>query len=249
MKGNFAVVDGLDGLGKGIIINTWKEEAKKEGCRVFDVHQFWQEHDYHPNPKDIIGNYELVLTSEPTFVGIGKVIRQEIIAKNGRDYSAEVQLGAYALDRHILYEKLLLPLLEAGIKVYQSRSFSTSLVYQRQVAWDQGQRFEFKEIIKEIMSIPGNAFCLRRPMDYLFIPTIFNVEEALRRAQAREKDDNCEFENLEFQLKIKPHYESSEYRELFENWGIKVSYIDVGSSLEHSQQQAREFYRQYLSKK
>ena len=140
-RGKFIVVDGLDGCGKGVIIDTLVEEAKKDGKRVYDVHDFWDENDFHPDPKNIIGNYDIILTSEPTFVGVGKVVRDELIAKNGRKYSPEVVAGGYSLDRWILYQQLLLPVLEAGIDVYQSRSLSTSIVYQRQMALDLGREF------------------------------------------------------------------------------------------------------------
>ena len=139
---------------------------------------------------------------------------------------------------------MLIPLREAGIDIYQSRSLSTSIVYQRQSALNEGRDFS----IEQILTIPGNAFCHAHPFDHLIIPTIVNVQEALRRAQHREKDDNCKFENLEFQLKIKPQYESLEFRQVFEKVGTKVTYQDAGKTIEFSQQQAREFYSQHLRK-
>ncbi|MFH0701444.1 MAG: hypothetical protein V2A62_03330, partial [Candidatus Woesearchaeota archaeon] len=241
-KGRFVVVDGIDGVGKGVFLNTLVEEAVKEGKRVFDVHQFWKTHDFHPDSKDIISNYDIIITSEPTFVGAGRLIREELIAKNGRDYTPEATAEAYALDRRILYETLLLPILAAGIDVYQSRSFSTSIVYQRQMALDLGRDFK----VEDILSIPGNAFCYAHPMDFMIVPTIKDAAEAIRRAEGREKQDNCKFENLDFQLKIKKHYESEEFRRVFERIGVPVVYMDAGKSLEFSQQQARDFYQAHL---
>ena len=242
-KGLFIVVDGLDGIGKGVFLDALVQEAKKAGKRVFDIHAFWKQHNYHPSPDDIIGKYDLVVTSEPTFVGIGSIIRQELVVKNGRHYSPQAVAQAYALDRHILYEQLLLPLLTAGITILQSRSFSTSLVYQRQSALDAGREFS----AAEILLLPGNAFCLRHPMDFLIIPTIPDVDEIMKRLQRREKDDNCVFENLDFQLRLKKQYESDEFRNLFTSLGVNVLYVDAGVSIEHSQQQARDFYRQHLA--
>lgn len=241
-KGRFVVVDGIDGVGKGVFLNTLVEEAVKEGKRVFDVHQFWKTHDFHPDPKYIISNYDIIITSEPTFVGVGKLIREELIAKNGRDYTPEATAEAYALDRRILYETLILPVLNAGIDVYQSRSFSTSIVYQRQMALDLGRDFK----VEEILSIPGNAFCHAHPMDFMIVPTIKDAAEAIRRSERREKQDNCKFENLEFQLKLKAHYESKEFQAVFNRIGVPVIYMDAGKTLEFSQQQTREFYKQHL---
>ena len=210
-RGRFIVVDGLDGCGKGVIIDTLVEEAIKEGKKVFNVDQFWGKKTnkypilskllgyvglkvpswekvigFHPDPKKIIGKYDVIVTSEPTFVGIGAVVRDDLIAKNGITYSPEAVADGYALDRRILYEQLLLPILEAGIDVYQSRSLSTSIVYQRQMALDLGRDFSMEEILQ----LPGNAFCYEHPMDFLVIPTIKDVSEVMRRLECREKDDD-----------------------------------------------------------
>lgn len=241
-RGRFVVVDGLDGVGKGVFLNTFAEEAKKNGKRVFFVEEFWKKKGFHPDLKDIIGKYDVVVTAEPTFVGIGKYIREELTARNGREYSPQVVAGAYALDRQILYEKLILPLLQAEIDVYQSRSFSTSLIFQRQSALELGQVFT----VEEILSIPGNNFCFQQKIDYLIIPTIENVAEVIKRSSQREKQDNCKFENLEFQLKLKLHYESAAFREIFEQKGTTVIYFDAGKTIEHSQEQARNFYWKFL---
>ncbi|MEK6900504.1 MAG: hypothetical protein AABX05_05250, partial [Nanoarchaeota archaeon] len=242
MKGKFVVVDGLDGVGKGVFLKSFVEEAKKDGKTVFDVHDFWKSHDYHPSPADIIGKADVVMTSEPTFCGIGKYIREEMIAKNSRNYSPQAVAEAYALDRHLLYEQLLIPLLERGIDVYQSRSFSSSITYQRQSALDLGVNLS----IAEIMALPGNAFCARHPMDYLVVPIISDPAEVISRIAGREKDDNCKFENLDFQLKLKPHFESQEFKDLFASLGVKMVYMDAGISKEYSQEQAREFYKNNL---
>ena len=243
IKGKFIVVDGLDGVGKDVFLNTFVSEAKKERKRVFNVHEFWKENGFHPKPEDIIGNFDIVLTSEPTFVGVGKLVREELVAKNGRDYHHSVVAGAYALDRMILYQTLILPLLEAGIDIYQSRSFSTSIVYQRQTAKNKGERFS----VNQIMSIPGNAFCAQNPMTHLVVPTIGDVNEVMKRLSGREKDDNCVFENLPFQLKVKEHYESLDFQKFFASLGVPVTYLDAGKTIEFSKEQAKEFYHKYLA--
>ena len=241
-KGKFVVVDGLDGVGKGVFLNSFVEEARKDGKRVFDVHAFWKNNNFHPASTDLVGNVDVLITSEPTFCGIGKYIREELIVKNNRSYSPQAVAEAYALDRHLLYEQLLVPLLEKGIDVYQSRSFSTSITYQRQSALDQGLEFS----IAEIMSIPGNKYCAEHSMDYLAIPIIKDAAEVMQRLAGREKDDNCKFENLEFQLKLKPHFESEEFKNLFASLGTQLVYMDAGVSIDYSKQQAKEFYQQNL---
>src|SRR3989338_7558103 len=232
-RGKLVVFDGLDGAGKGKFLEALAEEARKSGKRIFDVHQFWAEHNFHPSPYDIIGNYDVILTSEPTFVGIGKYIRNEIIAKNGRDYHPVVHAEAYALDRRILYQQLLLPVLEAGVDVYQSRSFSTSVVYQLQMALDQKLECD----IDQIMAIPGNSFCASHPMDFLVVPAIDDVNEAMKRLEGRDKNDRCEFENFDFQTKLRLHYHSEPFKALFAGLGVPLIYMDANQSVEFSQQQ------------
>jgi thymidylate kinase len=242
VKGRFVVVDGLDGVGKGVFLETFVRKAKDSGKRILDVNKYWQQHNTHPNPNDIIGKFDVVYSSEPTFAGIGKFIRSELIGKNTQRYSAQFVAHAYALDRLMLYKLLLLPVLNAGIDVYQSRSFSTSLVYQRQSALDAGEIFE----IEHIMQIDGNAFCAKHPMTHLIIPTIKEAREVVARLCARKKDDDCKFENAEFQTKIKPHYEGEDLKHYFESIGTCVTYLDAGISIQESIRQAEAFYEEYL---
>ncbi len=241
-RGRFIVIDGMDGVGKSEFLNVFVEEAKNQGKRIFDVHEFWKENNFHPDPKDIIGNYDVLITSEPTFVTIGKVIRTELVYKNGRDYSAEVVADAYALDRRILYEQLVLPCLQAGIDIFQSRSFSTSIIFQQITAEKQGRVFNYDDILK----LPGNAFCYSHPFDFLVIPTVDNVQKVIERITKRDKDDNCIFENLEFQRKVKEMFESAQFQEIFLRVGTKVVYLDAGGTLEYSKEQAKKFYDENL---
>lgn len=241
-RGKFIVIDGLDGIGKGVFLRALQEEAEKSGKKVFDIEKYWQENNEHPSVNEIIGKYDAVITAEPTFVEIGKYIREELIARNGRNYSPQTIAEAYALDRRILYERLLLPLLENGIDTYQSRSLSTSIVYQRQSALDEGKEFSINDILK----IPGNTFCHQYPMDFLIVPTLPDIQEVMRRLESRKKDDNCIFEVSDFQLKVKEHYDSLEFREIFESNGTQVIYMDAGKTVEFSKQQMRDFYQQHL---
>ncbi len=237
-RGKFIVVDGMDGVGKSEFLNVFIKESMADGKRILDVHEFWGEHNYHPDPKEIIGNYDVIITSEPTFVLAGKLIREEFVVKNNRNYSPESIADAYALDRRHLYEMLILPCLEAGINVFQSRSFSTSIIFQRLSAQKLGRSLSFDSILK----IPGNAFCYQHPFDFLIIPTVDDARKVIERIGKRDKDDNCIFENLEFQNTVKKVFESEEFQEVFTRVGTKVVYMDAGKTLEYSKQQAREFY-------
>ena len=97
------------------------------------------------------------------------------------------------------------------------------------------------------MSIEGNKFQLDNPPSLLIIPTIKNVEEVITRLKNREKKDKSQFENLEFQKKLKPLYESQWLKQLLESKGSKVEYIDVGTSIEHTRRQALKIYQNFLN--
>ena len=69
----------------------------------------------------------------------------------------------------------------------------------------------------------------------------------MKRLSGREKDDNCVFENLPFQLKVKEHYESLDFQKFFASLGVPVTYLDAGKTIEFSKEQAKEFYHKYLA--
>lgn len=235
-KGKFIVIDGMDGVGKGVFLDTLILDAKKSGLKVFDLHDFWKHHDRLPTLNEVEG-YDVIYSSEPTYFGLGKVIRHILINKDLEvKYSTQVIANAYALDRHILYEGLLLSVLKKGIHVFQSRCVSTSLVYQHLTGKDDGMSFD------EILNLAGNKFALEHAPDYLIVPIVENPEDVIKRLENRDKKDNAIFENIDFQIKVKKEYESFWLKELFEKKGTKVIYMDAGKTIEYSKQQISEFY-------
>ncbi|MFH1770154.1 MAG: dTMP kinase [archaeon] len=249
LKGKFVIVDGLDGIGKGVVVDTIANYLKTSGKRILNLRKYWEEFHDHPDfeNKEFDGkpnkfyidldSFDVIISNEPTYAIIGRAIRYEIIAKNGRDYSVHFTAQSYSSDRLILYKRVILPALRAGKIILQERSFSTSIVFQ------STQEGEDKMTVDEILALEGNAFCLKNTPDLLIIPTIKDVEDVIKRLDRRAKDDNCEFENLDFQKKIKPLYESKELRKIFEDRGTVVKYLDAGISLEETKKQAIEIYK------
>src|SRR3989344_1863970 len=100
-RGFFTVIDGLDGIGKGEIERALISCEQREGRDCFDSIAFSRSHkaglpklEHFWNPPEVY--YDTVVTAEPTYSGIGKVIRLEIVENNGRDYSTEAQVQAYS---------------------------------------------------------------------------------------------------------------------------------------------------------
>ena len=253
-KGKFIVIDGLDGIGKSVVLDAIVDYLKDKGQRVLDLHEYWEEYGFHPdfdnkenghpNPYYVnLDDYDVIYSSEPTHVGIGKVIRQEVIAQNGRPYHANLTAECYSTDRLVLYKRVILPALNAGKTVIQSRSVSTSIVYQ---PIQSELQKENSLTIKEVLALQGNKLALDHAPDLLIIPTIKDVKILFERLSRRAKDDNCNFEKLKFQETIKPLFEGKKLRKIFEKRGSIVKYLDAGISIESTKKQAVDLYREVL---
>ena len=181
------VVDGLDGIGKGVIVDEIAECFK--GKRVLDLHEYWVSNNDHPNfspgsdnrshvPLD---SFDIILSSEPTYVGIGSVVRNEITADNSREYSAYFAATQFSADREVLYRRVHIPALHAGKIIIQSRCVASSIAYQTMQGEDGSVG------IDDILGFSGNRLALQNAPDLLIIPTINNPEELMKRLEAREK--------------------------------------------------------------
>ncbi len=243
-KGVFVVIDGLDGIGKGVCLDALKEAAREANLRIFDVNDYWVDNDNIPS-LDKIGDVDLLITSEPTYQGIGKYIRETLVSKDEDPFPTSIIAQAYSLDREILYNRLIIPAREKGISVFQSRSVSTSIAFQKLTGEKDGVDLDF------ILSLHGNKLALEYAPDYLVIPTITNVEEVIERINNRSKQDNCVFENLDFQIKVKGEYESESFKSIFEKRGTEILYVDVGKTIEYSKEQSvglfhKEFHKRIV---
>ena len=228
--GLFVMIDGLDGVGKDTIIDALKQYLISIGKSTFELKDHWGKQGFHPELNDFITS-DVLISSEPTYVGIGAAIRREIIANHAdRAYSARATASAYALDRMVLYKRVLLPALKVGKWVIQSRGVSTTLAYQP--LWAQIQEDSLS--LEEVMALEGNVLALENAPDLLVIPTVADVDELATRLAQRGKKDNAIFENTQFQKQLDGVYRSDWFREIFESRGTVVKYIDAGVSVEHS---------------
>ena len=132
-KGQFIMVDGIDGSGKGTIVNTIQKYLKNKNKKIFNLTQYFKKYNSFPKHETIL-KYDIIISGEPTYAGIGSVIRNEIIKKNSRQYSALSTAQAFSLDREILYKKIILPLLKenkilgAGLDVYNQEPYIGPLI-------------------------------------------------------------------------------------------------------------------------
>jgi thymidylate kinase len=243
-RGKFCVVDGLDGVGKGVVEKAILDEIGKP---YFDSISWCKENLGVRPSLDEVGDYDVVLAGEPTYSGLGLDIRGTLIANRNRGrFPADLLVRAYSVDREIQMRNLIVPLVESGRTVVQSRSLATSLCYQTLNAEDEG--LDPLKIRQEILMEPGNVYQLTNAPDLLIIQTIGDVGELMRRLKAREKEDDAIFENEPFLLRAKEHYESDWLREIFEGRGTEVVYLDAGISVESSEQQARDIWSSFVER-
>lgn len=227
MKGFFVMIDGLDGSGKGTVVDALKNHLEKTK-KVFDLKVYEKEKNEIPE-LDEVKEYDVLISSEPTYACIGRVIRDEIVRDNKRRYSALTTAHAFALDREILYRKLLVPALHLGKTVIQERGVVTSLVYQPV----QHERLTLMDII----NIPGNRLALEHPPDVLIITQV-SPETVIQRLKQREhKKDNAIFEELVFQRKIAERYESDWLKKIFESKKSRVMYLNTDKISEEETKQ------------
>lgn len=211
--GKLIMIDGIDGSGKTTITHYWKKYLESLGKRVFDLKSYWKEHDRHPTFEEV-REYDVLLSAEMSYTGIGKVLREELINK-ANNYPPLAIAEAYALDRLIIYTKLLIPFLKLGKLVISDRGVSTSLAYQSSMS---------PELTFEVLSgIPGNALALQYAPDYLIIVKV-NPEVALARLNSRpDKNDAAIFEHLEVMKRNTAAFNSAKYHTFFTEHGTKMS--------------------------
>ncbi len=241
-RGKFIDLEGMDRIGKGTLLQTLVEYEAKQGKRAFNLDEHQKLHDKNPDVSEL-KDFDIVITSEPTYNLIGKVIREEMIRKkSGRFYSAVEVAHAYALDRDVLLKTAVLPYLEAGKTIFQSRSVATSLVYQPVQAEKDGEVLT----VEEILNIPGNQFELAHSPDLLLLLTHNDIEEAFARSSEREKKDDSKFEEVEFQKLLKVRYESDWLRRIFISHGTVVRYVDTTKDIETTKEKVLDAYKTFM---
>ena len=104
-NGTFIMIDGIAGSGKTTVIQAMFKELVARGLRCFRL-QDWKE--THPPRFEEIPDFDVYFTSEPTRQWIGAAIREEM-SRVDQLYGGEELAHAFALDREIMYRRLIIP--------------------------------------------------------------------------------------------------------------------------------------------
>ena len=245
----FIMIDGIDGSGKSTVVQVWKDYLASQGNAIFDLKHYWKTNGRYPELEETRA-YDFIFSCEPTFAGMGKVIREELI-KNGADYPPRAIVEAFSLDRLILYKKIIIPLLASGKAVVQDRGVSTSLAYQslsRRTGsgsrLDVGTNPEFT--FAKIAEFVGNQLALENRPDHLVIAKI-PADKALARLHERSgKKDNAIFEKLDFQTKAAAIFYSKAYQKIFTGRGTTIHYLNTDAEIGIMRKEAADLLKKIL---
>ena len=229
----FVIVDGIDGSGKGTVVNALAEARRAEGARVFDLREFAKQEHRLPEPEELNG-YDVIVSAEPTHTWVGQTIRDEMVRDNNRNYSALATAAAFALDRLILYRRVLLPARARGLDIIQERSVTSSIVYQP----IQAEPIS----LDDLLAIEGNAFTLVNPPGICIIVST-EPTRAVQRLQLRKaKQDVAIFERLPILQQLHERYHAPWFRELLTKHGWHIEYLDANGAVEDAVAHARELW-------
>jgi thymidylate kinase len=215
VSNRFVLVDGLDYSGKTTVINTLREWAVAKSLRILDLKEYCQKYGRFPEPTDL-DRFDVIVSSEPSYSFVGKAIREELIKENERKYSAQSLAMAFALDREILYRRVILPAMEKEKYVFQERGLISSLVYQP---------VQEHITIADLMRLPGNRLAMENSPGVIIITRV-SSDYAMQRLQLKLSKTISIFDNLLFQRKIEERYSSLWLKGLFEKQGSMFFYID-----------------------
>lgn len=233
--GTFIIIDGIDGSGKSSIVEGWREYLGAEGKNIFDLKTYLKQHNRYPAYSEL-ESFDVILNAEPSYAGIGKVIRDELI-KNGTRYPALAVAEAYSLDRLILYTKIVIPALADGKIIIQDRSVTTSLCYQP---------LSGEVTVETVAALPGNALALEYRPDHLVLVSV-SPDTALARLGGRgEKQDDVIFEHRDFLEKSNARFLSPEYQSLFSSRGTVIHQLSGDPEIGIMKQEATDLLKSIL---
>ncbi len=240
---NFIMVDSGDGGGKGALIEVFKESLLEKNIPFFDCVEYWKMHDRLPHLEEVqelVPGCKAIFVAEPTYVGIGKLLREELINKDANEryikhgfgaYDARATAVAYAIDRDVLYKRLLIDALHAGMFIVADRGIITSDVYQPLQASFAGiDEWEFRAFVHDL---PGNKQAFAYLPSVFILPRVPTAERMRRlahRSTHEDKDDRAIFETSEFQAAITKSYDDPKMRAFYEDKGSSFFdfEVDVG---------------------
>lgn len=219
------MVDGMTGSGKSTVMKAIRAWSQSCDHRIFSLGD-WK--DVTPPAYRDIADYDVYFTYEPTRTWVGQAIRYEL-SQTELPYGGQELAHAFALDRQIMYRRLILPALEAGKTVIQDRGVSSSLVYQPVMPDSVA--------LEDVLALPGNALAMANAPNALILTKV-SAEIAHERISARQDDSKGVFADITFMKQQEERFASSWLKELFEKHDSQIFELDTSGTLEQSKTRA-----------
>jgi dTMP kinase len=237
-KGRFIVFEGINGCGKGIIVDEFGKYFEEKGLKVFDFRAYNKEHHDFPQPSTL-KDYDVILSAEPTHAWVGEAIRKELFYLNNRDYSPEEMLAAYALDRDILYRRIIVPMRKMGKLIIQERTISSTVTIQG--------LSKNGITLDAIANHACHLYVMKNLPDTICVLDV-SAEKAAKWLGKRDKKDMDVFEKLEKQKLTQKNFMSKEFQNFFEKRNTNVVYLKNDSTLDNLVKTSREMAKNLLDK-
>jgi dTMP kinase len=221
-NGQFIVFDGIAGSGKSTLIRAIKAHFQNSGKKIFDLSEWSKNHNEPPHFEEI-SDFDIYFTFEPTKYWVGSVIRFELSHEN---YSGLSHAHAFSLDRHIQYNRVIIPALIAGKTIIQDRSVSSSIVYQP--IMNGGPKIE------DLIILPGNNLALEFAPNHIVITNI-NPQKLVERFK-RDDDSKGLYENIDYLKQVDDRFKSDWFTKLFTDRGTCVHHFNTEIQKEQMEQ-------------
>ncbi|MBI2484776.1 hypothetical protein HYW18_01345 [Candidatus Uhrbacteria bacterium] len=240
MKRLFLAIEGNEAAGKSFLVDAVRAWAESQSKRALDLVAFGAKHHRLPLPEELDG-FDILLSREPSPAWIGEAIRWEFVQRDARPYSGKEIAEAFALDRLVLYRRVLIPAFERGMVVCSDRSVASSIVYQPITEPDPLS-------LEEIISLPGNHLALEYGPTHLVVVLADPHEAAGRIAERTHKQDNARFEVLPFMQKLDERYRAPWFQTFWQSRGAHISLLDTShTDTSQTQHEAQKIITSILS--
>jgi dTMP kinase len=235
MPGEFLMIDGIAGSGKTTILRALADHLEQSETSVFRLSDWFDANDRPPTFPEV-KDADVLFTFEPTKAWIGAAIRGEM-SRTDAPYSANELAQAFAIDRHVMYKRLIVPALRSGKTVIQDRGVSTSIVYQ--------PIMDETIDLDAVTNLEGNRFALRWAPNRLILTDV-DPKIAYERLHGRDEESRGVFAQLDALQHWSKRFHSKWLAELFEKHGTTIEHIDTSVSKQDSIEQAKQMITSLL---
>jgi len=255
-KGLLIVTEGPDGSGKGAMDSGFEAVLEKYNLRLFNAVEFQKKNRDHPQfdrptfkdgKKDELyvnlSQHSAISVAQPSYAWAGTAIRRELL-ENSKAYSAIEIAQAYADDRLVLDKRVIMPALEQGKLVLESRNVLSSLTYQPIDADLKGEYLTREQVL----NLVGNKFEVHEVVPDLLVICDITEEQAADNLKQKGHLDNFELDS-ELQRRVISAYKEPELLELFTKCGTELARIEYDSDLSVKQKCAADILEDFLKSK